>query len=81
MRVLELSGNLASFTILGNNITNGVLQVQVHQPTAFSLYEMSGKRLWVKQFAVGMQSINVSRYAKGIYLLKTKGKTQKILIQ
>jgi len=81
VREINLPGDHAAFTIAGNMINNGVLQVQVHQTTVISLYEAGGRLLWVKQFTPGLHSIDVGRNAKGIYLLKTKEKTQKILIQ
>jgi hypothetical protein len=81
VRVINLPGDNAAFTIAGNMISNGVLQLQVHQTTVISLYEAGGRLLWVKQFTPGLQSIDVSRNAKGIYLLKTKEKAQKIFIQ
>ena len=81
LRVINLSGDYAPFTLLGNQVSNGVLQVEVHQTTVFSLYEVNGRLLWIRQFAAGLQSIDVSRYAKGIYLLRADAKTQKLLIQ
>jgi SprB repeat len=81
IKVIKFAGDYAPFTILGNPIGNGVLQIQVHQAAALSLYEINGKLLWAKQFAAGLHSIDVSRYAKGIYLLQTNGRTQKIFIE
>jgi hypothetical protein len=81
MRVLKLSGDYAPFTILNNLVNNGVLRVHVHKAIVFSFFDVNGRLHWVKQFAPGLQSVDVSRYAKGIYLLKTEEKTQKILIQ
>ena len=81
VRMINLPGENAAFTIAGNRISNGVLQVQVHQTTVISLHEVSGRLLWVKQFTPGLQSIDVSRYNKGIYLLTTKETAQKIVIQ
>lgn len=81
MKVIKLAGEYAPFTLVGNQVHNGVLQVQVQQATAFSLYDVSGRLVWLKRFAAGLQTIDVSGYAKGIYLLKTEEEVQKILIQ
>jgi hypothetical protein len=79
VRTINLSGNNTAFTIAGNRISNGVLQLQVHQQTTISLYEVNGKLLWTKQFTPGLQTMNVNGYAKGVYLLKAEGKAHKIL--
>jgi hypothetical protein len=80
-RIINLPGNYQTFAIQGNLVSNGALKIQVHRAGAFSLYDITGKLLWSKRFAPGVQNIDVSKYAKGIYLLKTKGTTQKIFIQ
>jgi hypothetical protein len=81
VRTVNVSGSNAAVTIAGNIISNGVLQVQVYRATLVSVNDASGKLLFVKQFTPGLQSIDVSRYSKGIYLLKTKDDTQKIMVQ
>ena len=81
VRVLDLSGDHAAFTIANNKVSNGIVQVQVHQTVSISLYEVSGKLLWKKQFTPGSQNLDVSSYSKGVYLLSAEGKSQKILIQ
>jgi hypothetical protein len=81
VRMIDLAGDDAVFTIQGNKISNGVLQLQIHQKTTISFYEVTGKLLWKKQFTSGLQQMDVSRYAKGVYLLNAGAKVQKILIQ
>ena len=81
VRMINLSGEEAAFTMAGNKINNGVLQLQVHQTTTISMYEVNGKLLWIKQFTSGLKSIDVSSYAKGVYLLNAEGKAKKILLQ
>ncbi len=70
-----------SFTVMGNPVTNGILTVQVNAATALNLYSADGKLILEKEVSTGMQSIDVSVYAKGIYLLKTNATIQKIVIQ
>ena len=81
VRMINLAGDNAVFTIAGNRISNGMLRIQVQQAGAISLYDLSGKLLWEKQFAAGLQSVDVSMYNKGIYLLRAKEGAQRILIQ
>jgi hypothetical protein len=81
IRVIKLLGDYAPFIIADNSVSNCILQIQVYKTTAFSLYDLNGKRLWLQRFAPGLQSIVVSKYAKGIYLLRTEVNTQKLVIQ
>lgn len=69
------------FTILENPVINGALQVQVNSAATLSLYNNNGKLLWQKQVNPGTQTIDVSGYAKGIYLLKTIAQSKKVLVQ
>ena len=81
MRVVRFSADMSPFTVLGNPVSNGILQLSVHQATNISLYEISGKLLWKQLFTSGWHNVDVSRYAQGMYLLSTNGKTQKIFIE
>jgi hypothetical protein len=66
---------------MANPVGNGVLQVEINNATPMSLYSPDGRLLWEKQMNTGLQSIDISRYGKGIFLLKTKETTEKILVQ
>ncbi|MEI9911024.1 MAG: T9SS type A sorting domain-containing protein [Bacteroidota bacterium] len=70
-----------TFTILVNPVTNNVLTVQVNTATGLALYTTDGKLLWQRQVNAGTKYIDVSRYAKGVYLLKANSAVQKIMIQ
>ena len=69
------------FTIIGNPVTNGLLTVKINTATNLALYTIDGKLVWLEQVNAGIQNIDVSRYAKGTYLIKIDSKTQKIEIQ
>jgi hypothetical protein len=79
--MLSFTKTLQPFTILGNPVTNDVLTLQVNMPTRLAFYTADGKLLWQEQVNAGTKTIDVSRYAKGIYLLKTITTTQKVVIQ
>lgn len=81
LRVLRFNGTDETFTITGNPVTNDLLTVQVHGASTLSLYSTDGKLLWEEQVNAGTKSIDVSRYAKGTYLLKSNSSTQKVVIQ
>ena len=81
IRMLSFTRALQPFTILGNPVTNNVLTLQVNIATSLAFYTADGKLLWQKQVNAGTKTIDVSRYAKGTYLLKTITTTHKVVIQ
>jgi hypothetical protein len=81
VRMLSFTRALQPFTILGNPVTNDVLTLQVNMATSLAFYTADGKLLWQKQVNAGTKTIDVSRYAKGTYLLKTITTTHKVVIQ
>ena len=78
---LSFTRALQPFTILSNPVTNDVLTLQVNMATSLAFYTADGKLLWQEQVNAGTKTIDVSRYAKGTYLLKTITATQKVVIQ
>jgi hypothetical protein len=81
VRMLSFTRTLQPFIIVGNPVTNNVLTLQVNMATSLAFYTADGKLLWREQVNAGTKTIDVSRYAKGIYLLKTISTTQKVVIQ
>jgi len=81
VKALSFTSGGAPFIITGNPVTNNVLTLQVNRAAIFGLYTADGKLLWQEQLHTGTRSVDVSRYAKGIYLLKTNATTQKVAIQ
>lgn len=80
---------LASWHIelLVNPVINGRLEIKVTPAgpndvlPVLNLYTANGRLLSTKQATAGTQSIDVSGYPKGAYLLKANEKTIKFLIQ
>ena len=81
VRTLLFTRALQPFTILGNPVTNNVLTLQINMATSLAFYTADGKLLWREQVNAGTKTIDVSRYAKGTYLLKTITTTHKVVIQ
>ena len=81
VRMLSFTKALQPLTILGNPVNNDVLTLEINMATSLAFYTADGKLLWREQVNAGTKTINVSRYAKGIYWLKTITTTQKIVIQ
>ncbi|TMI91810.1 MAG: T9SS type A sorting domain-containing protein [Bacteroidetes bacterium] len=81
VRMLSFTKTLHPFAILGNPVINDILTLQVNMPTSLAFYTADGKLLWQQQVNAGTKTIDVSRYAKGIYFLKAITTTQKVVIQ
>jgi Concanavalin A-like lectin/glucanases superfamily len=71
-----------AFMILYNNpVIDGVLQVSLSKPCNLLLYDTEGRLLWQKQAPTGVELIDVSSFAKGVYFLKANGQAKEILIR
>ena len=73
--------------LLGNPVRNGKLEIKVTlaRPNdilpILNLYTVDSRLLWTKRASGGTQSINVSGYPNGTYLLRANEKTLKFVIQ
>ncbi len=81
IKTLKFTTNDEPFIIIGNPVTNDVLTVQINMETSLALYSADGKLLWQEQVNAGTKTFDMSRYAKGTYLLKANNTAQKIVIQ
>ena len=81
VRMLSFTKILQPLTILGNPVITDILTLQVNTATSLAFYTADGKLLWREQVNAGTKTIDVSRYAKGTYLLKTITTTHKVVIQ
>jgi len=80
VRTVTIS-DVSTVKVLSNNITNHVIRVQLDKPAVIYLYSRDGKLLLQKQLTEGLQRVDVSSFAKGIYILKINGHTEKIMLQ
>lgn len=71
----------ASFTILNNPVTNGILQLNINSATILNIYNSSGNPILKKHLNEGAATINLSSYPKGIYWLRSGANVQKVLLQ
>jgi outer membrane protein assembly factor BamB len=69
------------FFITANPVNNNILTVQVNTAAVLALYANDGKLLWQEPVNAGIKYIDVSKFAKGTYILKANATTQKVLIQ
>ena len=80
IRSVKFTMNDVPLIVLNNPVTNGVLMVKPGNSSHLTLYNSEGRMLWQKQVNAGTESINVSGYAKGTYLLKADNQAVKIII-
>lgn len=81
VRTILFTNVVQPFDIISNPVTNGILVVKVYIATQLSLYTAEGKLLWKQQQITGLKNIDVSRYAKGNYFLRSDNYTKQIVIQ
>jgi hypothetical protein len=81
LRILQFTAADNLFSITANPVTNNVLTVQVATTAVLALYTTDGKLVWQQQVNAGTKYIDVSRYAKGVYLFKVNSTVQKVVIQ
>mgnify|MGYP002651373728 CR=1 FL=1 len=81
VRVLAFTNSLPLFALRNNPVSDGIAVVTVNKPTTLSLYNLAGKLLWKQHLKEGSHSIDLSRYAKGMYVLSGGGEGKSFLIQ
>ncbi|HEX6426539.1 MAG TPA: T9SS type A sorting domain-containing protein [Niastella sp.] len=81
LRILQFTAADKLFSITANPVTNNVLTVQLTTTAVLALYTTDGKLVWQQQLNTGTKYIDVSRYAKGVYLFKVNSTAQKVVIQ
>jgi len=78
---MNFNSSTAGVKVLYNYVNDNKVQVQLDKAASVALYSQDGKLLWQKQLAAGLQTVDVSGFAKGIYLLKSGNYTEKIMLQ
>jgi hypothetical protein len=81
VRSIKFSGERLPFKILVNPVISGSLLVQVNDEGVFSFYNSDGLLLWNRKLAPGNKAIEITGYTKGLYLLKSNGYLQKVMLQ
>jgi len=83
IRMVKFDRNNFSIQILGNPVTNGQLQLQNNYQTSQQvvMYSSEGKLILKTTLFAGINTIDVSRYAKGVYWLQADSWLGKIVVQ
>lgn len=80
IRMVKLSPQQRSFSILNNPVNNGTVSLQMNRETSVSLFSQQGQLLFSRKFGVGNFKIDMTQYSSGIYLLRTDDQVERILI-
>lgn len=73
--LLIMNDNPDAVQLLGNPIVNGQLVLQVNKATIIGLYNNLGQLILTKQVAEGLQQINISSLAQGMYLIRYENRS------
>lgn len=81
VKVLRVNDINDAFVLMENPVNNHTLRIQANTSALLAFYTSDGKLLWQRQVNAGPNSIDVGRYANGVYLLKMNSTLHKIIIQ
>ena len=81
VKTVTFDGTVNGLRILGNPVTNGILQLELGTPATISIFNMQGLQLLQQKLGAGKQSILLSKFAKGSYTLKSGTETKLFVIQ
>jgi len=71
---------LPGVVVLGNPVRNNQLIIQVNQPSFLEIFSDIGSLMYKKYVVPGIQTIDVSRYARAIYFIRSNRYVQKFLV-
>jgi hypothetical protein len=81
VRKVDLGAMSGYFSIITNPVMNGKLHVVFKEATVATIYNTSGRIISRQQIAAGLQNIDVSQLATGIYLLQAGRETKKFTVK
>ncbi len=67
--------------IYSNPISNGILSIRMEQAGQVQLFTQQGQLVMNKQLGAGLQQMNISHLAKGVYMVKFNDLTASIIVQ
>jgi hypothetical protein len=71
---------LPGVIVLGNPVRNNQLTIQVNQPSLLEIFSDIGSLMYKKYVLPGIQTIDVSRFARAIYFIRSNRFVQKFLV-
>lgn len=80
IRTVKMTDKISSITLLGNPVTQQ-LRLLLTQPQSLQLLATDGRMVWQGKMGAGIQKIDVSRLAAGVYTLRSETESMRITIQ
>jgi Secretion system C-terminal sorting domain len=81
IKILFHNINAKQLIVYPTSVTDGNINLQLQQATAINLYNSIGELVLSKQMSAGTHTLNVSNFAKGMYMLQAGTETEKFIIQ
>lgn len=78
---LDVSASEADIVIYNNPVANGLLSLHCNKAVSVELIDNTGRSLLRQQLGVGKKEINLSRFGKGRFILRTNNRSYNILVQ
>lgn len=80
---IDLAGESKLFRLVQNPVINKTLQFEVHSTSKQTLRLLTGdgKMLWSREFAPGLQHVDISSLLTGVYFLQCEDDTEKLIIE
>ncbi|MDB5276711.1 MAG: type sorting protein [Ferruginibacter sp.] len=78
-RILKVEDNTRSFSLLSTSAHE--CQLQINEPVTLSIFNANGMLVKKTKFAPGVQWLDLNNYAKGLYFIRSKDLTEKIIVR
>jgi hypothetical protein len=80
-RQVKIDNKVRSFSLLNTSSSAHEFQLQINEPVTLSLFNANGMLIMKNKFTPGLQVLDLSNYAKGLYFIRSKDLTAKIVVQ
>jgi hypothetical protein len=80
-RLIKIEEHVKSFALINNSASSREFQVQVNEPTTLSLFNASGVLMKKIKYTPGLQLLDLGNYSSGLYFLRSRDVTAKIVVQ
>jgi hypothetical protein len=81
IKTVQFSKATAGFTLRSNMINNGVIQINVPTPSTVRLLTNTGQLVQEFNVPTGNHSLNLTKSAKGLYILSCNGQNESLIIR
>ena len=80
-QIVYLSGKNTARLVVNNPVTDGRLTLSLCEPGQVQIFTVQGGRLFTQKLGSGLQTVDISRMPKGLYLIKAGDVQEKFIIE